>query len=147
MEGIGNKPFLIQKCIEIINEVSVMNGAVPVMGTVPYNDYTIENANNEKCFGIIVLLAIPVIGDLVRLKEKLYISISSGQEILGEINALKKAYYINLLPGMFYGNAKTGAEGLSKGLQEADNEYLEHRLSDINNNIKKERINEYIAIT
>ncbi|MCI8749551.1 MAG: hypothetical protein HFH67_17110 [Lachnospiraceae bacterium] len=64
---------------------------------------------------------------------------------MGEINALKKAYYMNLLPGMFYGNAKTGAERLSKGLQEADNEYLEHRLSDIKNNIKKERVKEYIA--
>ena len=42
---------------------------------------------------------------------------------------------MNLLPGMFYGNAKTGAERLSKGLQEADNEYLEHRLSDIKNTV------------
>lgn len=145
MEVTSNKPFLIKKCTEIINGISAVNGAVPVIGAVPYNDYTIENANNEKCIGITVLLAIPVIGDLVRLKEKLYISISSGQEVLREINALKKAYYMNLLPGMFYGNAKTGAERLSKGLQEADNEYLEHRLFDIKNNIKKERVKEYIA--
>ena len=115
------------------------------MGTVPYRVRTMENANNEKYSAIAVLSVIPAIGDLVRPEEKLYISISSVQENLREINALKKAYYMNLLPGMFYGNAKKGAKGLSKGLLEADNEYLEYRLSCIKNNIKKERLKEYIA--
>lgn len=97
----------------------------------------------KKCYSVAfsVLSVIPEFGDLKRLGKKVSIAINSRKENIKIIGALNKARNMELLFGMFYGNAKTGA----KGLEKPRNEYLQKMLSDIKNKAKREKRKEYIA--
>ena len=68
-------------------------------------------------------------------------AIDSRKENIKVIDALKRARNMELLFGMFYGNAKTGA----KGLEKPRDVYLQKMLSDIQNKAKREKRKEYIA--
>ncbi len=68
-------------------------------------------------------------------------AIDSRKENIKVIDALKRARNMELLFGMFYGNAKTGA----KGLEKPRDVYLQKMLSDIKNKAKREKRKEYIA--
>ena len=69
------------------------------------------------------------------------IAINSQKENIKVTSALKRARNMELLFGMFYGNAKTGA----KGIEKPRDVYLQKMLSDIQNKAKREKRKEYIA--
>ena len=84
---------------------------------------------------------LPESGGLKRLEKKMSIAINSQKENIKVTSALKRARNMELLFGMFYGNAKTGA----KGLEKPRDVYLQKMLSDIQNKAKREKRKEYIA--
>ena len=88
-----------------------------------------------------LLSMLPESGGLKRLEKKMSIAINSQKENIKVTSALKRARNMELLFGMFYGNAKTGA----KGLEKPRDVYLQKMLSDIQNKAKKEKRKEYIA--
>lgn len=88
-----------------------------------------------------LLSMLPESGGLKRLEKKMSIAINSQKENIKVTSALKRARNMELLFGMFYGNAKTGA----KGLEKPRDVYLQKMLSDIKNKAKREKRKEYIA--
>ena len=120
-----------------------LKGIVPVVGTVLYNVNTRECTMEEKCYSAAssLLSMLPESGGLKRLEKKMSIAINSQKENIKVTSALKRARNMELLFGMFYGNAKTGA----KGLEKPRDVYLQKMLSDIKNKAKREKRKEYIA--
>lgn len=135
--------FQDKEYLEAIHMVMDLKGIVPVVGTVLYKVNIDECTMKKKCYSVAfsVLSVIPEFGDLKRLGKKVSIAINSRKENIKIIGALNKARNMELLFGMFYGNAKTGA----KGLEKPRNEYLQKMLSDIKNKAKREKRKEYIA--
>ena len=88
-----------------------------------------------------LLSMLPESGGLKRLEKKMSIAINSQKENIKVTSALKRARNMELLFGMFYGNAKTGA----KGIEKPRDVYLQKMLSDIQNKAKREKRKEYIA--
>ena len=88
-----------------------------------------------------LLSMLPESGGLKRLEKKMSIAINSQKENIKVTSALKRARNMELLFGMFYGNAKIGA----KGLEKPRDVYLQKMLSDIKNKAKREKRKEYIA--
>ncbi len=88
-----------------------------------------------------LLSMLPESGGLKRLEKKMSIAINSQKENIKVTSALKRARNMELLFGMFYGNAKIGA----KGLEKPRDVYLQKMLSDIQNKAKREKRKEYIA--
>ena len=82
-----------------------------------------------------LLSMLPKFGGLKRLEKKVSIAINSRKENIKVTSALKRARNMELLFGMFYGNAKTGA----KGLEKPRDVYLQKMLSDIKNKAKREK--------
>ena len=138
-----NELFQDKEYIEIIHMVMDLKGIVPVVGTVLYKVNTEECTMEEKWYNAMssLLSMFPGFGDLKRLEKKVSIAINSRKENIKVIGALKRARNIELLFGMFYGNAKTGA----KGLEKPRDVYLQKMLSDIQNKAKREKRKEYIA--
>ena len=135
--------FQDKEYLEAIHMVMDLKGIVPVVGTVLYKVNTEECTMEEKWYNAMssLLSMFPGFGDLKRLEKKVSIAINSRKENIKVIGALKRARNIELLFGMFYGNAKTGA----KGLEKPRDVYLQKMLSDIKNKAKREKRKEYIA--
>ena len=138
-----NELFQDKEYIETIHMVMDLKGIVPVVGTVLYNVNTRECTMEEKCYNAAssLLSMLPESGGLKRLEKKMSIAINSQKENIKVTSALKRARNMELLFGMFYGNAKIGA----KGLEKPRDVYLQKMLSDIQNKAKKEKRKEYIA--
>lgn len=138
-----NELFQDKEYIETIHMVMDLKGIVPVVGTVLYNVNTRECTMEEKCYNAAssLLSMLPESGGLKRLEKKMSIAINSQKENIKVTSALKRARNMELLFGMFYGNAKTGA----KGLEKPRDVYLQKMLSDIKNKAKREKRKEYIA--
>jgi len=138
-----NELFQDKEYIETIHMVMDLKGIVPVVGTVLYNVNTRECTMEEKCYNAAssLLSMLPESGGLKRLEKKMSIAINSQKENIKVTSALKRARNMELLFGMFYGNAKTGA----KGLEKPRDVYLQKMLSDIQNKAKREKRKEYIA--
>ncbi len=143
MGFLRSELFQDKEYIEAIHMVMDLKGIVPVVGTVLYKVNTEECTMEEKWYNAMssLLSMFPGFGDLKRLEKKVSIAINSRKENIKVIGALKRARNIELLFGMFYGNAKTGA----KGLEKPRDVYLQKMLSDIQNKAKKEKRKEYIA--
>ena len=135
--------FQDKEYLEAIHMVMDLKGIVPVVGTVLCKVNTEECTMEEKWYsatsGLLSMLS--KFGGLKRLEKKVSIAINSRKENIKVIGALNKARNMELLFGMFYGNAKTGA----KVLEKPRNEYLQKMLSDIKNKAKREKRKEYIA--
>lgn len=135
--------FQDKEYLEAIHMVMDLKGIVPVVGTVLYKVNTDECIMEEKWYSAAsgLLSMIPEFGDLKRLEKKVSMAINSRKENIKVIGVLKRARNMELLFGMFYGNAKTGAKGIEKlrGL------YLQNMLYKIQNKAKKEKRKEYIA--
>ncbi len=114
MAFTGNKLSLSRKHKEPLHLVSALNGAVPVIGKVTSME------DKWKCT-VALLAAIPAYGNLERLRKKLSIIEASSPERTSDINALKEAKNTIELFERLYGNAKTGASGLSHGRKIKDN--------------------------
>ena len=138
-----NELFQDKEYIETIHMVMDLKGIVPVVGTVLSNVNTRECTMEEKCYSAAssLLSMLPESGGLKRLEKKMSIAINSQKENIKVTSALKRARNMELLFGMFYGNAKTGA----KGLEKPRDVYLQKMLSDIKNKAKREKRKEYIA--
>ena len=138
-----NELFQDKEYIETIHMVMDLKGIVPVVGTVLYNVNTRECTMEEKCYNAAssLLSMLPESGGLKRLEKKMSIAINSQKENIKVTSALKRARNMELLFGMFYGNAKTGA----KGIEKPRDVYLQKMLSDIQNKAKREKRKEYIA--
>ncbi len=138
-----NELFQDKEYIETIHMVMDLKGIVPVVGTVLYNVNTRECTMEEKCYNATssLLSMLPESGGLKRLEKKMSIAINSQKENIKVTSALKRARNMELLFGMFYGNAKIGA----KGLEKPRDVYLQKMLSDIKNKAKREKRKEYIA--
>ena len=138
-----NELFQDKEYIETIHMVMDLKGIVPVVGTVLYNVNTRECTMEEKCYNAAssLLSMLPESGGLKRLEKKMSIAINSQKENIKVTSALKRARNMELLFGMFYGNAKIGA----KGLEKPRDVYLQKMLSDIKNKAKREKRKEYIA--
>ncbi len=113
-----NKLFFSRKHKEPLHLVSALNGAVPVIGQVTGME------DKWKCTGAL-LAAIPAYGNLERLRKKLSIIEASSPERTSDINALKDAKNTVELFERLYGNAKTGASGLSHDRKIKNNAYLQ----------------------
>ncbi len=135
--------FQDKEYLEAIHMVMDLKGIVPVVGTVLCKVNTEECTMEEKWYSATsgLLSMLPKFGGLKRLEKKVSIAINSRKENIKVIGALNKARNMELLFGMFYGNAKTGA----KVLEKPRNEYLQKMLSDIKNKAKREKRKEYIA--
>ncbi len=135
--------FQDKEYLEAIHMVMDLNGIVPVVGTVLCKVNTEECTMEEKWYSTAsgLLSMLPKFGGLKRLEKKVSIAINSRKENIKVIGALNKARNMELLFGMFYGNAKTGA----KGLEKPRDVYLQKMLSDIKNKAKREKRKEYIA--
>jgi hypothetical protein len=120
-----------------------LKGIVPVVGTVLYKVNTKKCTMEEKWYNAMssLLSMLTEFGDLKRLEKKVSMAINSRKENIKVIDALKRARNMELLFGMFYGNAKTGA----KGIEKPRDVYLQKMLSDIQNKAKREKRKEYIA--
>ena len=114
MAFTGNKLFFSRKQKEPLHLVSTLNGTVPVIGKVTSMEY------KWKC-PVTLLAAVPAYGNLERLRKKLSIIEASSPERTSDINALKEAKNTVELFERLYGNAKTGASGLSHGRKIKDN--------------------------
>ncbi len=138
-----NELFQDKEYLEAIHMVMDLKGIVPVVGTVLCKVNTEECTMEEKWYSATsgLLSMLPKFGGLKRLEKKVSIAINSRKENIKVIGALNKARNMELLFGMFYGNAKTGA----KVLEKPRNEYLQKMLSDIKNKAKREKRKEYIA--
>ncbi len=138
-----NELFQDKEYIEIIHMVMDLKGIVPVVGTVLYKVNTKKCTMEEKWYNAMssLLSMLTEFGDLKRLEKKVSMAINSRKENIKVIDALKRARNMELLFGMFYGNAKTGA----KGLEKPRDVYLQKMLSDIQNKAKREKRKEYIA--
>ena len=135
--------FQDKEYLEAIHMVMDLKGIVPVVGTVLCKVNTEECTMEEKWYSATsgLLSMLPKFGGLKRLEKKVSIAINSRKENIKVIGALNKARNMELLFGMFYGNAKTGA----KGLEKPRDVYLQKMLSDIQNKAKREKRKEYIA--
>lgn len=135
--------FQDKEYLEAIHMVMDLKGIVPVVGTVLYKVNTKKCTMEEKWYNAMssLLSMLTEFGDLKRLEKKVSMAINSRKENIKVIGALKRARNIELLFGMFYGNAKTGA----KGLEKPRDVYLQKMLSDIQNKAKREKRKEYIA--
>ena len=135
--------FQDKEYLEAIHMVMDLKGIVPVVGTVLYKVNTEECTMEEKWYSATsgLLSMLPKFGGLKRLEKKVSIAINSRKENIKVTSALKRARNMELLFGMFYGNAKTGA----KGLEKPRDVYLQKMLSDIKNKAKREKRKEYIA--
>ena len=138
-----NELFQDKEYIEIIHMVMDLKGIVPVVGTVLYKVNTKKCTMEEKWYNAMssLLSMLTEFGDLKRLEKKVSMAINSRKENIKVIDALKRARNMELLFGMFYGNAKTGA----KGIEKPRDVYLQKMLSDIQNKAKREKRKEYIA--
>ena len=138
-----NELFQDKEYLEAIHMVMDLKGIVPVVGTVLYKVNTEECTMEEKWYNAMssLLSMLPESGGLKRLEKKMSIAINSQKENIKVTSALKRARNMELLFGMFYGNAKTGA----KGLEKPRDVYLQKMLSDIKNKAKREKRKEYIA--
>ncbi len=135
--------FQDKEYIEAIHMVMDLKGIVPVVGTVLYKVNTKKCTMEEKWYNAMssLLSMLTEFGGLKRLEKKVSIAINSRKENIKVIDALKRARNMELLFGMFYGNAKTGA----KGIEKPRDVYLQKMLSDIQNKAKREKGKEYIA--
>ncbi len=135
--------FQDKEYLEAIHMVMDLKGIVPVVGTVLYKVNTKKCTMEEKWYNAMssLLSMLTEFGDLKRLEKKVSMAINSRKENIKVIDALKRARNMELLFGMFYGNAKTGA----KGLEKPRDVYLQKMLSDIKNKAKREKRKEYIA--
>ena len=135
--------FQDKEYLEAIHMVMDLKGIVPVVGTVLYKVNTKKCTMEEKWYNAMssLLSMLTEFGDLKRLEKKVSMTINSRKENIKVIDALKRARNMELLFGMFYGNAKTGA----KGLEKPRDVYLQKMLSDIKNKAKREKRKEYIA--
>ena len=135
--------FQDKEYLEAIHMVMDLNGIVPVVGTVLYKVNTKKCTMEEKWYNAMssLLSMLTEFGDLKRLEKKVSMAINSRKENIKVIDALKRARNMELLFGMFYGNAKTGA----KGIEKPRDVYLQKMLSDIQNKAKREKRKEYIA--
>ncbi len=135
--------FQDKEYLEAIHMVMDLKGIVPVVGTVLYKVNTKKCTMEEKWYNAMssLLSMLTEFGDLKRLEKKVSMAINSRKENIKVIDALKRARNMELLFGMFYGNAKTGA----KGIEKPRDVYLQKMLSDIQNKAKREKRKEYIA--
>ena len=143
MGFLRSELFQDKEYIEAIHMVMDLKGIVPVVGTVLYKVNTKKCTMEEKWYNAMssLLSMLTEFGDLKRLEKKVSMTINSRKENIKVIDALKRARNMELLFGMFYGNAKTGA----KGLEKPRDVYLQKMLSDIQNKAKREKRKEYIA--
>ncbi len=143
MGFLRSELFQDKEYIEAIHMVMDLKGIVPVVGTVLYKVNTKKCTMEEKWYNAMssLLSMLTEFGDLKRLEKKVSMAINSRKENIKVIDALKRARNMELLFGMFYGNAKTGA----KGLEKPRDVYLQKMLSDIKNKAKREKRKEYIA--
>ena len=143
MGFLRSELFQDKEYIEAIHMVMDLKGIVPVVGTVLYKVNTKKCTMEEKWYNAMssLLSMLTEFGDLKRLEKKVSMTINSRKENIKVIDALKRARNMELLFGMFYGNAKTGA----KGLEKPRDVYLQKMLSDIKNKAKREKRKEYIA--
>ena len=143
MGFLRSELFQDKEYIEAIHMVMDLKGIVPVVGTVLCKVNTEECTMEEKWYSAAsgLLSMLPKFGGLKRLEKKVSIAINSRKENIKVIGALNKARNMELLFGMFYGNAKTGA----KGIEKPRDVYLQKMLSDIQNKAKREKRKEYIA--
>ncbi len=143
MGFLRSELFQDKEYIEAIHMVMDLKGIVPVVGTVLYKVNTKKCTMEEKWYNAMssLLSMLPESGGLKRLEKKMSIAINSQKENIKVTSALKRARNMELLFGMFYGNAKTGA----KGLEKPRDVYLQKMLSDIKNKAKREKRKEYIA--
>ena len=143
MGFLRSELFQDKEYIEAIHMVMDLKGIVPVVGTVLYKVNTKKCTMEEKWYNAMssLLLMLTEFGDLKRLEKKVSMAINSRKENIKVIDALKRARNMELLFGMFYGNAKTGA----KGIEKPRDVYLQKMLSDIQNKAKREKRKEYIA--
>ena len=143
MGFLRSELFQDKEYIEAIHMVMDLKGIVPVVGTVLYKVNTKKCTMEEKWYNAMssLLSMLTEFGDLKRLEKKVSMAINSRKENIKVIDALKRARNMELLFGMFYGNAKTGA----KGIEKPRDVYLQKMLSDIQNKAKREKRKEYIA--
>ncbi len=143
MGFLRSELFQDKEYIEAIHMVMDLKGIVPVVGTVLYKVNTKKCTMEEKWYNAMssLLSMLTEFGDLKRLEKKVSMTINSRKENIKVIDALKRARNMELLFGMFYGNAKTGA----KGIEKPRDVYLQKMLSDIQNKAKREKRKEYIA--
>ncbi|MCI9080181.1 MAG: hypothetical protein HFH68_14945, partial [Lachnospiraceae bacterium] len=114
MAFTGNKLPFSRKHKEPLHLVSALNGTVPVIGKVTGME------DKGKCT-VALSAAVPAYGNLERLRKKLSIIEASSPERTSDINALKETKNTVELFERLYGNARTGASGLSHDRKIKDN--------------------------
>ena len=132
MAFTSNKLSVSRKQKEPLQFVSALNGAVPVAGKIT------DTEEKGKC-AVGLLAAVPIYSNLERTRKKLSAIQASSPETSGSMNALEEAKNIVALFERLYGNAETGAHGLSHGRKIKDNAYLQDVITSLKNKTKKSK--------
>ncbi len=112
--------------------VSVVNGAIPVIGKI-------TDTEDKLKLAAALQAAVPVYGNLERYIKKLSIIQDSSPETSGNMNSLEEAKNTIALFERLYGNAETGASGLSHGRKIKDNVCLQDIITSLKNKTKQSK--------
>ncbi len=132
MAFIDNKLSVSRKQKEPLQLLAALNGAVPVAGKIT------DTEEKGKC-AVGLLAAVPVYSNLERTRKKLSAIQDFSPETSGSMNALEEAKNITVLFERLYGNAETGAHGLSHDRKIKDNTYLQDVITSLKNETKKSK--------
>ncbi len=132
MAFTSNKLSVIRKQKEPLQLLSVLNGAVPVTGKIT------GTKDKGKCAAGL-LATVPAYSNLERTIKKLSAIQDFSPETSGSMNALEEAKNITVLFERLYGNAETGAHGLSHDRKIKDNAYLQDIITSLKNETKKSK--------
>ena len=132
MAFTDNKLSFNSKQKEPLQLLSALNGAVPVTGKIKDTD------DKGNC-AVSLLTTVSVYASLERTMKKLSAIQDFSPETSGSMNALEEAKNITVLFERLYGNAETGAHGLSHDRKIKDNTYLQDVITSLKNETKKSK--------
>ena len=132
MAFTDNKLSVSRKQKEPLQLLAALNGAVPVAGKITDTD------DKGNC-AVSLLATVSVYASLKRTMKKLSAIQDFSPETSGSMNALEEAKNITVLFERLYGNAETGAHGLSHDRKIKDNTYLQDVITSLKNETKKSK--------
>ncbi len=124
--------MIIRKHKDTLHLVSAVNGAIPVIGGI-------TDTEDKLKLAVDLQAAVPAYGNLERSIKKLFIIQDSSPGTSGSMNALEEANNTIALFERLYGNAETGASGLSHGRKIKDNICLQDIITSLKNKTKQSK--------